>query len=425
MPLRIVTLRILFFLMIVPVLARAQVTVVSLQPDPLIMMTGDTATLTLTIVEDPYAGGGAVSLSSTGGLLSGVPTQIIFMTGQTVKTFDVTAGQLAGEGVVTACAGLSCVSSVYRIQELVVDPVPNLVSLTDVTGDQGGVLRLTWLRSQYDAPRAPVTITGYDVYRRIEEHLATSVDKLAGWDSVGWISAHGDSVYNFTTPTMCDSTAAGVCWSVYFVRATTVDPFRFYDSPPDSGYSTDNIAPTVPGGFQMDANSLLVWAASSEPDFQYYTVYGSAVGHLDETAVLIEHTIGTSLNVAGFAHGYFLLTASDYAGNESVAAVVDLVTPVPEALPTRFALHRCVPNPFNPATTISYDLPVAGQARLAIYDVAGRLVRVLVEGERAAGSHEAVWDGRDTSGRSAPSGSYLARLVAGGRVEAVRMSLVQ
>jgi hypothetical protein len=83
------------------------------------------------------------------------------------------------------------------------------------------------------------------------------------------------------------------------------------------------------------------------------------------------------------------------------------------------------PNPFNPRTTIRFDLPATGSVRLAVYDVAGRLVRVLVEGERPAGSHEAVWDGRDSTGRSAPSGSYLARLVAGGKVEGVRLSLVR
>jgi C1A family cysteine protease len=86
---------------------------------------------------------------------------------------------------------------------------------------------------------------------------------------------------------------------------------------------------------------------------------------------------------------------------------------------------RVVPNPFNPLTTIRFDLPAAGKVRLAVYDVAGRLVRVLVEGEVSAGSHEAVWDGRDGSGRSASSGSYLARLVAGGRVEVARMELVR
>jgi flagellar hook assembly protein FlgD len=86
---------------------------------------------------------------------------------------------------------------------------------------------------------------------------------------------------------------------------------------------------------------------------------------------------------------------------------------------------NCSPNPFNPRTTIHFDLPAAGPVRLAVYDVAGRLVRVLVEGETPAGSHEAVWDGRDASDRAMASGSYLARLVAGGKGQGVRLSLVR
>jgi hypothetical protein len=95
------------------------------------------------------------------------------------------------------------------------------------------------------------------------------------------------------------------------------------------------------------------------------------------------------------------------------------------AVPSALRLYAAAPNPFNPRTTIRFDLPGAGPVRLAIYDLAGRLVKVLVEGERPAGSYEAVWVGRDTSGHSAPSGSYLARLVAGGKVEGVRLSLVR
>jgi len=98
---------------------------------------------------------------------------------------------------------------------------------------------------------------------------------------------------------------------------------------------------------------------------------------------------------------------------------------VPERAAAPLMLWAACPNPFNPRTTIRFDLPAAGNVRLAVYDVAGRLVRVLVEEEMVAGSQEAVWDGRDATGRAAPSGNYLARLVAGGKVEAVRLSLVR
>ena len=100
-------------------------------------------------------------------------------------------------------------------------------------------------------------------------------------------------------------------------------------------------------------------------------------------------------------------------------------TPVSPTPPHAHHSIRSYPNPFNPRITLRFDLPAAGTVRLAVYDIAGRLVRVLVEGERAAGIHEAVWDGRDATGRSAPSGSYLARLVAGGKVEVVGMGLVR
>lgn len=83
------------------------------------------------------------------------------------------------------------------------------------------------------------------------------------------------------------------------------------------------------------------------------------------------------------------------------------------------------PNPFNPVTTLRFALPAAGAVRLAVYDVAGRLIRTLVESDLPPGDHEAVWDGRDSAGYAMASGSYLARLFAGGRVETARMSLVQ
>jgi flagellar hook assembly protein FlgD len=60
-----------------------------------------------------------------------------------------------------------------------------------------------------------------------------------------------------------------------------------------------------------------------------------------------------------------------------------------------------------------------------VFDVAGRLVRTLVDEGMPQGSHEAVWDGRDAKGRGVGSGTYLARLEFGGTVEVVRMGLVR
>jgi hypothetical protein len=88
-------------------------------------------------------------------------------------------------------------------------------------------------------------------------------------------------------------------------------------------------------------------------------------------------------------------------------------------------LDSCYPNPFNPRTTIRFELPAIGPVRLLVFDVAGHLVRTLADESMPQGSHEAVWDGRDASGREVGSGSYLARLEFGGKVETVRMGLIR
>ncbi len=97
----------------------------------------------------------------------------------------------------------------------------------------------------------------------------------------------------------------------------------------------------------------------------------------------------------------------------------------PPAIPTKFALHSNRPNPFNPTTTIAYDLPRAGEVRLAIYDVRGREVRVLKSGQQPAGRHQIVWDGRNAKSEPAASGVYFYRLVAGDFVETRKMVLLK
>jgi len=76
---------------------------------------------------------------------------------------------------------------------------------------------------------------------------------------------------------------------------------------------------------------------------------------------------------------------------------------------SRSAVGPNYPNPFNPSTTIPVTLENGGPARLEVYDVSGRRVRVLHRGELPAGRHEFSWDGRDDRGVAVSSGVYLAR----------------
>lgn len=91
--------------------------------------------------------------------------------------------------------------------------------------------------------------------------------------------------------------------------------------------------------------------------------------------------------------------------------------------PIAFALGRNAPNPFSPTTIIPYAVAAQGGAgvatRMEIYDVDGRLVSRLVEGELPAGVYRAEWGGCDTQGRPVAAGIYYCRLRSG-RHEATR-----
>lgn len=95
------------------------------------------------------------------------------------------------------------------------------------------------------------------------------------------------------------------------------------------------------------------------------------------------------------------------------------------SLPSAFALSPNHPNPFNPSTHIGYQLPAAGEVSLAIYDLMGQVVRVLVQEHQEAGYYQVDWDGRDDQGQPVSSAVYLYRLVSNGRVETRRMLLLK
>ena len=93
--------------------------------------------------------------------------------------------------------------------------------------------------------------------------------------------------------------------------------------------------------------------------------------------------------------------------------------------PSSFTLSTAYPNPFNASTTISFTLNKPEKVNLAVYNLAGQIVRELAVGNYSAGSHTAVWDGKDDSGNAVSSGVYLARMESGGASKVVRMAMVK
>ena len=313
--------------------------------------------------------------------------------------------------------------------------VPVIISVDDVPGDQGSQVRLYWERSIYDDTGSIYPITDYAVWRQIPPGAKkTGASKIVvpramfptgDWDYVSTVPARGEFQYNTLAPTLCDSTSEGNCLSTFFVSAITADPLVYFDSTPASGYSVDNLAPAVPVNFVL-AGSLLNWDEPTEADFKYFSIYGSAAATRDETAVLIDHTIGTLFDVAGHPYAYYHLTATDFAGNEGLAASTISVSGVPGTAPLGNALRNNFPNPFNPKTTIRFDLASSLRVTLAVYDLSGGLVKTLVSGEHLAeGLHTVVWNGTSQDGRQVSAGVYFYRLEAGKFNETKRMVLLK
>jgi len=97
-----------------------------------------------------------------------------------------------------------------------------------------------------------------------------------------------------------------------------------------------------------------------------------------------------------------------------------------EALPTVYALDQNFPNPFNPTTTISYDVAGdGGHVSIVIYNVNGQKVRTLVNEVKAPGFYKMVWDGRNDLGENVASGVYLYKMVSGDFSKIQKMTFIK
>ena len=141
----------------------------------------------------------------------------------------------------------------------------------------------------------------------------------------------------------------------------------------------------------------------------YYDTGGYACG---------VHVSGSYAYVAALKDGLYILqfTPDAVEGEEGENAL-----PVPgERL-----LGQNRPNPFNPITTIEFKIQAAGPVSLAVYDILGKRVESLVEGDLAEGNHAVKWAGTDSSGRAVSSGIYICRLETRIGVETRKMALLK
>ncbi|MEA1997591.1 MAG: FlgD immunoglobulin-like domain containing protein, partial [Gemmatimonadota bacterium] len=183
-----------------------------------------------------------------------------------------------------------------------------------------------------------------------------------------------------------------------------------------------------------DVISLLLYQRDNPGDLKADFNQDGGADISDAIALLLAQRDGTCpdagvlLSRANKTAGILNLTAEEIAYLEKIKAGLNLTEEEEaafrtalygnagkEKLPKAFSLAQNAPNPFNPATTISYTVPEGstGQVTLTVYDTRGRLVRTLVSESREAGAYSVFWDGTDEGGRRVASGLYFYRMRAG------------
>jgi hypothetical protein len=153
----------------------------------------------------------------------------------------------------------------------------------------------------------------------------------------------------------------------------------------------DEPSPTHVATVQRGAQSWL------DPD---YIITGTEYDHYVGYYVYAEYN--DSLSYPGTSTGWASLENSFREVNPFLSS---------QDIPTKFSVGN-YPNPFNPSTTIRYELPKDASVKMEIYDVTGRKVKTLLDGSRSAGYYSVVWNGRDENGREVASGMYLYRFTA-------------
>ncbi|HPF69602.1 MAG TPA: FlgD immunoglobulin-like domain containing protein [Candidatus Krumholzibacteria bacterium] len=303
-----------------------------------------------------------------------------------------------------------------------------ITGVTDVPDDGGGQVRVRWDASRHDAAGAQYVVTEYALYRRIDLGKRWPAGE---WEYLLSVPADREETYAAVAPTLYDSVGGAPAWSVYFVRTRTSVPGVFFDSPPDSGQSVDNLRPAPPTGFLVGAapggGIDLQWHAYADPDFAHFRVYRSAVdGAEPSPAALVHVTTSTSWHDDTPGTWFYDLTVVDLAGRESLPADVVSAVPGDGGAGRDLVLGPAVPNPANPRSVVRFRVPAGGaDVQVTVYDARGRRVARLHDGWLAEGDHALPWDGRDDRGRSVPSGVYAVRLQDGAAGQVLKLTIIR
>jgi hypothetical protein len=143
------------------------------------------------------------------------------------------------------------------------------------------------------------------------------------------------------------------------------------------------------------------------------------------------HPVKVDSIVSPTAFGMFVNEHNTYVINRNYGmyilntGVTNVDYQNPESPPTRFALHHNYPNPFNPITTITYQLPKKSKVILQIFDILGQVIKILVNDVQPAGVKSVAWDGTNNIGKKVNSGVYFYRIKTDDFLQSKKLLLIR
>ena len=140
----------------------------------------------------------------------------------------------------------------------------------------------------------------------------------------------------------------------------------------------------------------------SRQRFEEYVVYDDETGYRETTTI----------NLKDNRREYYYISFNSQPGNNNTPQSHDLTI-------------SNSPNPFNPSTSISYNLPDEGNVQLSIYNLKGQKVKILADGIQAAGNYSVIWDGKDNSNKPVSSGVYFYQITTSHEVMKKKMLLLK
>ncbi|MBD3168968.1 MAG: T9SS type A sorting domain-containing protein [candidate division Zixibacteria bacterium] len=223
----------------------------------------------------------------------------------------------------------------------------------------------------------------------------------------GYVCEFYDDVYTWedATPVVCDADGIDFALDHHNTGFLSI-----------TGMITDREGP-VPGAVLYandEESNLYVTLADIEG---YFAFEDLPPGDYSITA--------TDFGVEGSYPGGVEVVFNDYYGADITLGTTDVDEGNENVIPTRTALVGNYPNPFNPQTSIEFELSTPANVEITIYNIRGQMVNKLVEGQFEAGTHDVTWDSVDENGNAVSAGIYFYRFTAGDIVSIGKMTLIK